>query len=186
MRKIVLLLSLFLTFFQFMSAQRIGRIEFEVGGGEVCPINNLGRPAYNGALIFGEIRYNFNPKFDLGMNVMHSAYDRDYVDEHSIHSVRDYNITVFADYNLRQSELANVFFGPGIGWTYTYERTNFYGWDEDQSIAGRGSLPMLAARMGIEFLDKLRVSFLYQIPYDGYKYQYTAISIGLVFGGKKK
>ena len=187
MRKIVLLLSLFLTFFQFMSAQKVGRFEFELGVGGVYPISATWTPAFNGINHYGEIRYNFNNKFDIGLNLLCSSYYRNHTHENTIERLVDLSATVYCDYNWRKEDNYNGFVGIGSGIITAISDTDYYGGPGGQGAIGNGGRTIcFSPRVGVELFDRVRLSYSPMIPYGGDEYIFSTISIGLAFGGKKK
>lgn len=187
MKRIIIFLSVIFSFSLAASAQEVGRFEFELGYGGAFPIQMENHPAYNGRHYFGEVRYNLNSKFDLGLNISDTRFIQDDVSDKTIHQIHGLQAYLCFDYNWRRAKEYNIFVGLGAGWTVFQSNTNYYGLtDGTGSKSIEGSVPCFAPRVGIELFDRLRLSYSLIAPYDCYELIHSTITIGLVFGGKRK
>lgn len=187
MKRIIIYLSVVISFSLAASAQEVGKFEFELGFGEAFPIQVDDCPAFDGRHFFGEVRYNFNSKFDLGLSISDTRFIQDDVSDKTIHQIQGIQANLCFDYTWRQTKEYNLFVGLSTGWTVFHSDTNYYG-----PVGGvgsnsiEGSVPCIAPRVGVELFDRLRLSYSLIAPYDCYELIRSTITIGLVFGGKSK
>ncbi len=187
MKNIIIYLSIIFSFSLAASAQKVGKIEYELGFGEAFPVQIEDYPSFCGRHFFGEVRYNFNSKYDFGLNLSDTRFIQDDVSDKTIHQILGLSAKLFFDYNWRHAKDYNIFVGFAAGWSSYHSDTNYYGPSgENGSKSIEGSIPCVAPRIGVELFDRLRLSYSLNVPYDGYEYIHSAITIGLVFGGKSK
>lgn len=189
MKRFFLLISIIFLVPQFLSAQeveRVGKFEFEIAGGGVYPFHFDNHYAYNGFQTLLEARYNLNSKVDLGLAFERSVNYHDDTFGSAYYTIQAFDFMACADYNWRNKKEYNVFAGTEFGFTQYMNGANYYAGGAENGASTNSLVPCIAPRFGVELFDKLRVTFKTEMPLFKVKYFYSTITIGLVFGGKRK
>ena len=186
MRRILFLIGILLSISQFLTAQEVGKFEFEVAGGGVYPFHFNDHYAYNGFQTLLEARYNVNSKVDLGLAFERSVNYHDDTFDSVLYTLQAFNFMACADYNWRNGKGYNVFAGTEIGLTQYMNGSYYYAAGAEDGRSSNILTPCIAPRFGVELLDVLRVTFKTEMPFSRVRYFYSTITIGLVFGGKSK
>jgi hypothetical protein len=147
-----------------------------VSAGVMFPSVNLYDYAgYPGGQVSAELRFNINPKFDVGAQLSMSRFKQE-DSYYGVGSVVMMSPSVIGDYNWRLSEIMNIFVGAGFGLAFDFA-------GDDVGYADGLSLEAFP-RVGIELYDRVRLTADYRINFSAAGY--VGFTIGYVFGGRPK
>lgn len=179
MRKYSIAFLMVLCFIPFMgwSQQKVRSLEFEVGGGYAMA-TALGK-RLDALELFLELRSNIPcSKFDIGVQICLAGTldDESYNSEKNNQNLKETGTFMipFVDYNFRRGRKVSYFVGSGIGMMNS--KIN-----NDNTYSSISIVP----RIGMEFFNHLRLTLDYRWNPRG-EYNYTGLSVGVVFGGGVK